>query len=797
MSLFSDQSFIYAGMLLIPVLCLIFYLSEKRKLKKLKLITSAQITSRLVSNNSIRQKILKFFIFISGISFLLIGLARPQWGTEKKVSSDYSMDILIAVDVSKSMLADDISPSRLDKVKSSIATRLPEIAGNRLGLYCFSGSTLLICPLTSDHQSFEKQLEQLQVGIIEEPGTNLVEVIQRADYYLTNNGSKNRFIILITDGEEYYKEILNEAKKVAKNGTKIFTIGAGRKEATRIPDKNDPTGFGRDTNGEIVLTKLNEKTLEQVASATDAQYFRLGGNGEGILEVFKTIKRIGKTNKLEQITTDLPIDRYQMFVLIGFFLLCFEIITTKIKQKLSNNLLLFLVIFLLTPGCFKQDNVKRAEEAIASGKPNLAGDFFKAEINATLSSGKPVDPRLFLNAGLAYLKGKELDKAENQLEDALSSLNEPTLQAKALNALGNINYQKANDFLDLRNVNEARKKWKKSREYYESSLQIDNNDKARQNLSSLNKQIEERISLLICVIKGKVWRDLNGDQKPQPIEPNLDAKIFWDIDENGEHNESTEPNITTNKEGEFAFEWISDSFPVSIRIGCNLSENNNSGKDLLLPLFPPPPPPESIESVKNYYLNLPEAGVYTIAIPHRAAPVLQGFVWKDENGNGKKDEGDKGYSSAKLYLDENGNFQHDENETSFEPERDGTFYKHVSPGQYSVCIEPKNPDANVTFPIEIKKAYLAWTDYDSVSENLDFGIQDNSKQDQNSSQSQSEDKPSENDQTDSNKENNENESASSVDTSAQFKRQRQETKNNVKPFSKIKAPKNTRYYGEY
>ena len=143
--------------------------------------------------------------------------------------------------------------------------------------------------------------------------------------------------------------------------------------------------------------------------------------------------------------------------------------------------------------------------------------------------------------------------------------------------------------------------------------------------------------------------------------------------------------------------------PFRIRIGCNLSENNNSGKDLLLPLFPPPPPPESIESVKNYYLNLPEAGVYTIAIPRRAAPVLHGFVWKDENGNGKKDEGDKGYSSAKLYLDENGNFQHDENETSFEPEQDGTFYKHVSPGQYSVYIEQKNPDANVTFLLKSKK----------------------------------------------------------------------------------------------
>ena len=112
-----------AGMFLILVLCLIFYLSEKRKLKKLKLITSAQITPKLVSNNSIRQKkFLNFLFLLAEFLFLLIGLARPQWGTEKKVSSDYSMDILIAVDVSKSMLADDISPSRLNKVKSSIAT---------------------------------------------------------------------------------------------------------------------------------------------------------------------------------------------------------------------------------------------------------------------------------------------------------------------------------------------------------------------------------------------------------------------------------------------------------------------------------------------------------------------------------------------------------------------------------------------------------------------------------------------------------------------------------------------------
>ena len=800
MSIFADQSVIYAGILLIFALSLLFYFSEKRKFKKLKSITSSQIIPKLVSNNSNRQKILKFFIFVIGIALLLIGLARPQWGIEKKISSASSMDILIAVDVSRSMLANDISPSRLDKVKSSITTRLPEIAGNRLGLYCFAGSTELICPLTSDHQSFENRVNQLQVGIVKEPGTNFVEIIQKADNYLTNNGSKNRFLILISDGAEYYEEGLNEAKRVSENGTKIFTIGAGRKEATRIPDENNPTGFQTDSTGKIITTQLNEKILQDIAGATHAEYYPLGGLGEGIREVFKTIKRIGQTNKLEQISTDLPIDRYQLFVVIGFFLICFEMMTAKTKYKLNPNILILPFLFLLTLGCSKLDNVERAEDALANGKPILAGNFYIDEINASLTSGESADPRLYLNAGLAYLDGSLLDLAEIQLENALTNLNEPNLQSMALNGLGNINYQKANNFLDQRNVTEARKKWKKSIDYYEASLKIDNNNKAKENLSSLNKQIEERINLMICKIQGKIWRDINGNMSQEPGEPNLHGKVFWDKDENGEHNESTEGFAPTNNKGEFAFEWIAASYPDSVRIGSKLSDNNQTSKKLLIPLFPAPPPPEKNENVRNYYLNLSEAGNYSILIPYRAAPILKGLVWKDENGNGIKDKEDKGFSSVKLYLDNNGNFQHDENETFFEPEKDGSFYQPVIPSknrQHTLCIEPKNPDANITFPIEINKSYLTYSDYESISEDLNFGIQDNSQQDQNSSQSQPEEKPSEDEQTDSDDKNNESESSPSVDTNAQFQRQRQETKDNVKPLLKIKAPTNSRYYGDH
>ena len=116
-------------------------------------------------------------------------------------------------------------------------------------------------------------------------------------------------------------------------------------------------------------------------------------------------------------------------------------------------------------------------------------------------------------------------------------------------------------------------------------------------------------------------------------------------------------------------------------------------------------------------------------------------IWRDENGNGEQDPNDKGFSSAQLFLDQNGNFQLDENETTFEPSEDGTFTQPVPPGPYCLCVQPKNPDANVTFPIEAQKAYLGWTDFESSSVDLNFGIQDNSEQEQNSSAPQNQPPP--------------------------------------------------------
>ena len=745
MNLFENPQNLYLGLGLLLTLVLLYRWSQGVKIRRIKQLTSLELLPKLIPRWSTRQQFIKFSLILLAALFLFLGFARPQWGLKMRKSQPTGIDILIALDVSKSMLARDVKPNRLERVKLSISNLLDRVSGDRLGLIAFSGSAFLQCPLTLDHQAFIKTLSDLNVGIIKKLGTDLARPIEEAVQSFSKDDA-DRFLILLSDGEDLEGKGLKQAKEAAKKGVKIYTIGIGAKEGVRIP--MDPIGqapknFLRDPQGNTVISRMDEDSLRDIAEATNGKYFSLGPTGEGLAKVLGLLQSIGQQKKREQLSSELPIDRFQLFIIFGFIVLCLEMLSFReSKNIISRANQYILIVVCMLSGCLKQDNVKRAEDALKSGKPAQAAQLFEAEIDASIGSEQKVDPRLFVNSGLAYLQAGNLDKAEASLEKSLdANLDNPSLQAKALNALGNIFYKRANQFLDRRNVMEARKAWEKSKKYYESSSQIDGNEKANQNLTSLNQQILERINSLICKITGKVWRDLNGDGKPQKNEPDLKGFVFWDKDGNGEHNQTNEPSVACNDAGVFSFEWISDQFPTSLRLGTKLEESNQTKSMFLVPMLPPPPPPENPNFVKNYYLDLPKPGEKIIALPYRAAPTLRGIVWQDQNGNGQKDPEDQGFSSAKLFLDQNGNFQADQNETTFEPQEDGSFAYPVQPGQYSVCVLPQNPDANVTFPIEEKKAYLSWVDFESDSNNLDFGIQDNSGEDQNSSDQQNQPPP--------------------------------------------------------
>jgi tetratricopeptide (TPR) repeat protein len=431
-------------------------------------------------------------------------------------------------------------------------------------------------------------------------------------------------------------------------------------------------------------------------------------------------------------------------------------------------------------GCSQPDNTRRAEEATLKGNHLEAARLYSNEIDS-LKDGDDSLKVLRLNAGLSYLQAGSFPKAEEFLQATLEqSTDDPEIQSKAINALGNLFYAKANSFLDQQNVNEARKSWEKAREFYSAASQIDANPLAEKNLDSLNDQIQNRIESLVSKIQGLVWRDINGNGKREENEPLLKARIFWDKNDDGEHNESLEPAIPGNEMGQFAFEWISGIYPTSLKLASIIPDQNESSPSILLPLFPPPPPPFEASETRNHLVEIDKPGSLFIPMPWRAAPSLNGIVWNDSNIDGKVDDNESGSTAATLFIDKNGNFQLDDNETSFKPSDDGKFSQIVPPGQYSLCIKPDNPDANVTYPIEEHKAYLTWVDFEQSSKPMFFGIQDRSE-----GNSSSESSPQNNpnpERIEEDEENKEAKTPSTEEVNALYERLLQETESKSEPL---------------
>ena len=734
MTLFSSQIFLISGLISMAALCIIFFWSEKVKQNKILNLTSLKLLPRLAPNYSRKRSLLKFGIFLFGIVLLTLSLARPQWGSSVRTANPTGIDLIIALDVSKSMLARDVKPNRLERVKLSIANLIDNLKGDRVGLIAFAGNAFLQCPLTLDHQAFLNTLNHIEVGTIKSPGTNLAMPIEEAARSFSQD-DRDKFLILISDGEDLEGGGLKRAKEAKIEGIKIFSIGIGSQAGVRIPTDpldRSPRNFLLDPQGKTIITQMDESSLRSIANETNGDYYRLGSTGQGLARVFQKLQSIGEQKMRQQYSSEIPTERFQPFILLAIIFLIFEKLTPSAKRAIRKSVSLSLAIALcILGGCFKQDNIRRAEESASKGDWSNAAKFYDTELNASVDDDPKIKSRLLLNAGLAHSKSNNFTLAKERLQEAIDySIDSPDLQSKSLNELGNLFYKKTNEWLDQQNVSKARETWDKAIEYYESAFQLNGNLKASSNLNSLKRQIEERINSLVSVISGVIWRDSNGDGSIQKNETVLRGKVFWDKDNNGDHNSSIEPFLETDSKGQFAFEWISGTYPVSISIDSELKDTNNSSNQFLIPLFPAPPPPLNASNVKNLTINIAAPGNISIKLPYRKAPVIRGEIWGDIDGNAQKDGEETGFTQTKLFLDQDGNFQLDENETSFTPDSNGSFAFPAPPGQYSVCILPNNPDANVTFPIEEKKAYLTWVDYESSSNPLIFGVQDSSSENQ-------------------------------------------------------------------
>ena len=358
MNLFVEPAFIYAGLGASLGLLLLFWHTQRVRLRRVNLLISSKLIPKLVPSWSKTLQWTKLSLLLAAVLLLFVALARPQWGTEKKKTEPTGIDVMIALDVSKSMLARDVRPNRLERVKLGITNLLDRVSGDRLGLIAFSGTAFLHCPLTLDHQAFAKTLNDLEIGTIKTPGTNLAGPIEEASRSFSKN-DRDKFLILLSDGEDLEGEGLKRAKEAKDQGIRIYTIGIGSPEGARIP--MDPLGqparnFLRDPQGKTVISQMDQRALQDISDATGGQYYAMGPTGEGLGEVLELLQSIGQKKKREQLSTELPIDRYQLFAIIALLVLISEMLTSSGRKQLARASVSCIAIFLcLLSGCLKQD----------------------------------------------------------------------------------------------------------------------------------------------------------------------------------------------------------------------------------------------------------------------------------------------------------------------------------------------------------------------------------------------------------------------------------------------------------
>jgi Ca-activated chloride channel family protein len=319
---FGEPVYLYL-IILIPLLIGFMIWAEKKRKALSAQFVDASLLSRLVSPRAARQRRIKTRLLIWGLVFLMIALAQPRWGFQWEDLKQRGVDIIVALDVSNSMRATDIKPSRLERAKHKVADLLRMLKGDRVGLVAFAGTSFLHCPLTLDYQAAEMFLGALDTDLIPLQGTALGHAIETSINAFSTVEKKSKAILLITDGEDHEGTILKALQRAQQEGVKIFVIGIGQEEGVPLPGPSG--GFKRNRSGEIVLSKINEPLLEKIAVESGGTYVRSVHGDMDLRTIYlEQIQQSMEKKELKSSRRKHWIERFQWLILLGLLCLTSE-----------------------------------------------------------------------------------------------------------------------------------------------------------------------------------------------------------------------------------------------------------------------------------------------------------------------------------------------------------------------------------------------------------------------------------------------------------------------------------------
>lgn len=329
-------------LLVIPILIVLFTIVQLWKRHAQNKFANQRIIKRLSPNKSHFKPILKLIVLCLAFGCLTIAMVNPKIGTKLETIKRQGVDIVFAVDVSKSMLAEDIAPNRLEKAKQLVTQIINNLASDRIGIIAYAGKAFPQLPITTDYAAAKMFLQSMDTDMLSSQGTAINEAIQLARTYYDDEEQTNRVLIIISDGEDHSDVALDVAEAAADEGIKIFTIGVGDVKGAPIPIKRNGIvlNYKKDNAGETVITKLNEETLKDIAEGANGEYI----NGRNTTEVVEAIRDIlNKMDKKEFEAKEFAEykDQFQWFLALGIFFLLIDIFLLERKTAWLNRLNLF------------------------------------------------------------------------------------------------------------------------------------------------------------------------------------------------------------------------------------------------------------------------------------------------------------------------------------------------------------------------------------------------------------------------------------------------------------------------
>lgn len=334
---FENPAFLYL-LIIIPVIIVIRLLEMRKRKLKLKKFGDLSLLKQLMPDVSSSRKSLKFWLMVAALALLIVMLARPQMGTKISQEKRKGIEVIISLDISNSMRAEDVVPSRLDKSKMLVENMVDNFTNDKVGLVVFAGDAFIQLPITSDYVSAKMFLQNTDPSLIATQGTDLAGAIELSSKSFTQQDKVGRAILIITDGEDHEGGAVEAAEKARKNGIRVFVLGVGSTKGSPVPDGNG--GYMKDNSGQEVISALNEEMCKQVAQAGGGAYIHVDNTSLAQRQLNDELTKLQKGDISSVVYSEYD-EQFQAVGILVLILLIIEMLILERKNPFFKKIKLF------------------------------------------------------------------------------------------------------------------------------------------------------------------------------------------------------------------------------------------------------------------------------------------------------------------------------------------------------------------------------------------------------------------------------------------------------------------------